>query len=422
MTRLPCWPDCLFGHVDITPENGVPLAGYVDRRGPSAGVQSRLEANLLLCEADGEPLVLIGLDTLFGSDVLRERLAAALAPRIADLCPRHVQLVASHTHYAPNLDPTKPRLGAFDEGYFAEVVERLSGCIVALLDEGAVTIDRCRRTTSRCAENIYRRRWTWVRERRSMRFRWQVAAAPDRRVAIDSTARVSTLLDTAGDVRLVFWSWPCHAVSRGQTNRVSADFPGVVRERLRARYGAGTVVVFLPGLCGDVRPRLTRSIPSLRELIAMPLARGFAPFDEAGHVRWCERVAAAVVPDGAHGTDETKATAGAQVRTHSLPLTDLRFGLDGDDRRLDCTRIVLPPVSLALINAEVCTGYADALEDVDHASGCGNAVHGYLPTDEQIAEGGYEVDGFAPLFALPGGYRPFISRTVKALFRRGALE
>jgi len=445
LTRLAAWPSCYVGHVDITPEGPLPLAGYKNRHGSSTGVHSSLEAGFLLCEAAGEPCLLIGLDTLFASEALRERLADALAPKVAGLAARHIQLVASHTHYAPSLDPTKPRLGEANEAYLDTVVMRLARCIVTAIDDGGITISHCRTTAAECAENVHRRRLTWVRQRRSLRFTKQVATAPNTRVAVDSMVRSSTLVDGEGATRLVLWSWPCHPVSRGQTSLVSADFPGVVRSRLRSQYGDDVVILYLPGLSGDVRPRQIQQSRSLRDVMNMPFARGFAPFDEDSHASWCARVAAAVADataesDGPVGLDgslevdgplelyvsgtpvDEITTVGANVDTRSLPLADIMVGLEDDTRSLDCTRIMLPPLSLALINAEVCAGYADTLDDVDHASGCVNSVHGYLPTDAQIAVGGYEVEGFAPLFSLSGRYRPGIARRISAFFRKSAAD
>lgn len=435
LTRLAAWPGCYVGHVDITPEGPLPLAGYKNRHGASTGVHSSLEAGFLLCEVAGEPCLLIGLDTLFGSEALRERLADALAPKVAGLAARHIQLVASHTHYAPSLDPTKPRLGEASEAYLDTVVMRLARRIVIAIDDGGITISRCRTKAAECTGNVHRRRLTWVRQRRSLRFMKQVATAPNTRVAVDSTVRSSALVDGEGATRLVLWSWPCHPVSRGQTSLVSADFPGVVRSRLRSQYGDDVVILYLPGLSGDVRPRQIQQSRSLRDVMNMPFARGFAPFDEDSHASWCARVAAAVadataesdVPveldgslevDGSGAPDDEITNVGAKVDTRSLPLADIMVGLDDDTRSLDCIRVMLPPLSLALINAEVCAGYADTLDDVDHASGCVNSVHGYLPTDEQIADGGYEVEGFAPLFSLSGRYRRGIAGLVGALFRK----
>jgi hypothetical protein len=38
-------------------------------------------------------------------------------------------------------------------------------------------------------------------------------------------------------------------------------------------------------------------------------------------------------------------------------------------------------------------------------AGCLDQTHCYLPTDEMIREGGYEVEGFRPLFNFKGHFR-----------------
>jgi hypothetical protein len=60
------------------------------------------------------------------------------------------------------------------------------------------------------------------------------------------------------------------------------------------------------------------------------------------------------------------------------------------------------------MGAETCSPYyallADLLPSRALLTGYADAVPLYLPVDSQIAEGGYEVDGFRDSFGLPGRF------------------
>lgn len=420
--RLDDWPCCRVATVDITPERRLPLAGYAFRGdAPASSVASALEANLLLTAVEGAPLLLVALDTLFGSEALREALASELDGTLPALTRERIQLIASHTHFAPSLDPLKPRLGAFDAGYFAACAERIGRAVRAALAEPACSAERFEAGRGRCTANVYRRLRTWIRERRSLRYRRAVAAAADPGVPIDHDVRVVRLADRDGRTLCLLWSWPCHAVSSDDPGAVSADFPGMVRGVLRELHGADLPVLYFPGFCGDIRPRSRRPRRSLKEWSAMPFARGFAPPGVATHADFAAALAAAVreadADRGAIGHGTADRAAGGSVSVGALPLTQLLAGLDRDDTRaLERVSIRLPPLGFELWNAEMCAGHGPhRVVDGSFPSGCANGVFGYLPTDAQIAEGGYEVDGFAPLFALEGRYRHAVERRVRAL-------
>src|SRR5262245_22029142 len=111
--------------VDITPGRSLELGGSWSRRGPvcSAGVDEALEANLLLLESADKRVILLSIDALMaGPD-----LANDLTQRAAKSgCPARTFALATHTHSAPMLDRSKPRLGQFDHHHYEGVLARLA--------------------------------------------------------------------------------------------------------------------------------------------------------------------------------------------------------------------------------------------------------------------------------------------------------
>ena len=85
-------------------------------------------------------------------------------------------------------------------------------------------------------------------------------------------------------------------------------------------------------------------------------------------------------------------------------------------------RLVLGPVTLIGINAETCFGWVERLgfknESAHEAvTGYVSSVFGYLPTPDQIPNGGYEVDGFVRAFEFKGNWKsePKIENLVKSV-------
>src|SRR5439155_1661109 len=104
------------GSVDITPDRPLPLAGYADRRGPSRGVADPLELNALLLRAPGQSVAILTADLLFVTAELKARLLEAVGAKLG-LDEASLLVAASHTHTAPAVDASKPRLGVCDAAY-----------------------------------------------------------------------------------------------------------------------------------------------------------------------------------------------------------------------------------------------------------------------------------------------------------------
>ena len=66
------------------------------------------------------------------------------------------------------------------------------------------------------------------------------------------------------------------------------------------------------------------------------------------------------------------------------------------------------------MNCEPANNYSNLLGNNCTVSGYAHGVFGYLPTDQQIQQGGYEVDGFMPYFGTKG---TFVKNTEKIVLR-----
>lgn len=400
-----------FLTVDITPARPAPLAGFAARTRAFTGIDAPLEANLAgFVDGGGQRVVLGSLDTLFVGTATHAAIADA-----AGLAPERLVLVATHTHNAPSLAPEVPRLGALDPAYRDMVVRRVADAI-RRLPAGPVAAGSAERLAP---YNVNRRKPAWVldypalRRERRLRFGREIALAPYRQGIVDRTLRCIVLRDGAGTVRAVVWSFACHANRYPRMDRVSPDFPGLVRDQLRARFGTGCAVLYLPGFAGSAIADIPVPVPrtvneALR--IALPFNPYVPWFTPDGFRAWGGKLATTAVACAEAARPAEAELEHRHARSapifHGTPeialdLVSLDFGPAGGVVAM--TGEVIgewgPILAPHLPPGRIATGYL-----------AGPCL--YVPTDAAVRAGGYEADRFRSLFDLDGTFIPDLDRTV----------
>lgn len=228
----------------VTPQPGVPMAGYMAREGTATGHRDSLEANLLLLAAGSERVLLVTMDMLAITDRLRAELSAALGQAL-DLSPDKIVLAASHTHSAPlgwvgTIHPVLP--GEFDATLIAALVEAIAAAASELTLQAA-NVTFAASKAAGLAANRHR---------------------PDG--PADPRVGVLRVQDAAGADLAVLFDFACHPTVLGPTNvEWSSDWVGVCRSVLRLSMGP-IPLLFLQGCSGDVSTRFTRLGDADRDL------------------------------------------------------------------------------------------------------------------------------------------------------------
>jgi hypothetical protein len=395
------------GSIDITPDRPVPLAGFADRLGPSDGVNDRLELNGLLLRMAGRAVAILTADLLFVTEPLKEQILAAVR-RHLPLDHASLLFAASHTHTAPSVDPSKPRLGACDSAYVSLVAARGAELLRRLAAAEGVPC-RLEYRSGIADHAINRRRPGWRLSWRHLPRRG-VLRAPNPLGPRDETLHLLTFTDLRDRAQVVLWSYACHPVGFPAKSCVSADYPGVVRHALRAALGTNLPVLFLQGFAGDIRPReLGPPTATARRLAQLIVGQLFTPFTEPEYGAWSgslARRAVEVARDRAC-VRQPLTPASAQVR---LPLRRLLSGAP-EGRTVTLQKVSFgPKLAIAAISAEPVADHGPAIRsrfgDVVLPVGYIDTVFGYLPTAQMLGERGYEDGGFMEVFGLKGSFRP----------------
>lgn len=408
-------------YVDLTPATAVPLWGFANRDGRSDGVADRIEANALaLADASGRTAIVMTFDALFVGSVLDARLRTYLT-QVHGVRPDDVLLLASHTHFAPGLDSSKPVLGQADPAYLDEV----SAQCEAMLDRLLAKPRRPMILSHGSADwdgGINRRRiWPLPFLGQGRRISWRTPVmAPNPRAPRDRRVRQWSLKSEKGDPIAILWSCACHPTGFPDRTCISSEYPGRARDFLRGTAGP-VPVLFLQGFAGDIRQRTPETRPYWRRS-AQALLHGpsFCGFDAAGWERWVADLCLALGKAVRAGDDRAEPLCG-DIRSSStaVPLSDLLD--EGDDRPVWMRRLSIGGrLDLWAVGAEPSAALADFLPkgEATVALGYLGDVFGYWPTAKQAAEGGYEGAGYLPAFGLTGRLRNSIDSTFQKMTRK----
>ncbi|MHB1654249.1 MAG: glucosamine-6-phosphate deaminase [Desulfitobacteriaceae bacterium] len=402
--------------VDITPQHPIPLAGFVHRHGHFEGVSHPLHAKVFLFQQSGDEgeirqILLVSADLIWwGTDrlpILRSRLKQEFG-----LSTSSIILHATHNHSGPQTSGLfTPSLGKLDLKYVQELEEKLvEGVRSTFQNLEPVTIER---GGGECDFSIHRRKV----------INGQMTMAPNPDGPTDPEVTVIRFLSNSGTIKALLVHYTCHAATTGD-NVVSSEFPGVAMDYVEEQLGGEIVAAYLQGFCGDVRPALIHNSAFYRgndkevcrlgqtlgnEVIC--IARG--PMQALLQSSLVSLTFRADLPFQELPTSEElhqKLTEeGIQAEWAELLMSypeRIRSSIP-----LEISWVQLAEgLSLLTANAEMVVHYGLLIKDKFSGQvlpvGYTNGMIGYVPTAEQIAEGGYEAKDSGLYFGLPA---PFAS-------------
>lgn len=243
--------------VDITPQNGTPMAGYYKFRAVE-GVLDPLYAKAIVVEQGGAAAALVVLDMVATNrDIVQA--ARELVRQQSGITPDRVMISATHTHSGPQL----PRGSLMDditrvhslEGtkYLKELPARIARSVREAKDKLAPA--RASAAVGKVEGIAFNRR---VLRQGSGQAIWQPRAInpsterPAGPVDKDLGLLVFDAAAAPATPLAAYVNFAMHPTSVGSGLRVSADYPGVLSRLLRQRHGADMVALFANGCCGNV--------------------------------------------------------------------------------------------------------------------------------------------------------------------------
>jgi len=243
-----------FARVDITPPKGAIMTG------PALPIakdtEDRLFAKAMVARSGGRTLAIVGMDLVKIRKDLAEE-ATRLAAERTGLDPRGILLCPTHNHSSPWV----PRGGPGNRKYLEEVPGRIAECIErahrdmrpARMKIGRSLVYRGlnnRRFVSKADGKVLN---NWLGKLDDLEAVPQVLGSEG---PIDPEMWVARFESTDGKVMGLLVNFTCHPNLRQRKDlrSWSADFPGVISEKLRELHGENVVTVFPQGASGNLNP------------------------------------------------------------------------------------------------------------------------------------------------------------------------
>jgi hypothetical protein len=322
-----------------------------------------------------------------------------------------VLIVATHTHSAPALEDTKPELGRRSDDHFASVKQKLVGSLSDLLKTPPQK-GKLAKGQTRIVNASVNRRLPWhlpQLTRGGLRFE-RTVLAPNEKGLVDP---LITALIIQGDTAAVVWHYTCHPTGFPE-EKISADYPGLVRNALRQRFGKDTTSIFLQGFAGDIRP--VSAAPTMR---LMPLIRRavqgprFYDMGMEDWLAWADIISNGVLSavDAAAPVEDGRLASG---RMASTTLDKLMAGANRN-RLVEMQHLDVLGERILAVSAEPLAGLRELCPQNSLLVGYSRDVFGYWPPDMEIGEGGYEVNGFKDWFAVPHPWQSGLDQVFSGL-------
>jgi neutral ceramidase len=409
MTDFTLWTGCAT--VDITPPEGIHMGGYWGRSSGATGIHDRLMAKALVWGREGTFSVLVTLDLVAVGPEWVQTLRQMVQTQFAIPAER-LMVCCSHTHAGPLTMPFRG-MGEVDSAYLTKVRTACAHVIKTALAALGPTAIGYTKIPVQLGIN-----------RRAQRAAVGSVGAQNRSGPVVPYVHVVRLTGVQGVVATLF-SHACHPVVLGNSNHsISGDFAGAAATWIEEQ--SGRPALFVNGACGDINPRITNGdfadVAALgRELGEAVWAAGDIlqrvsdPSPKKGQRTKIDLPLIEPPPPWRLGAEKMALQLKAEIKkirdgggdmwARKIPEARLEWAQALSEKmrngRVDTVQpfeiqvLDLAGIQLLGMEGEIFARYQLEIEaKYDQAILCGyaNGCVGYIPTADEYACGGYEID------------------------------
>jgi len=405
--------------LDITPTAAIRLAGFSNRKEVCTVVARPLNLRVWLFQQEQPEeaqVLLVQADLIWWGTAHVQAMKSRIADRWS-IPLDNILFHASHTHGGPQTTGEfSPDLAVADPSYITFLEQKVEQAIATAYEQlEEVTLEL---GTGACPGiGINRRKIV----------NGQVAFEPNPLGPHDEEVTVLHCRTMDNRTKGLLFHYTCHPTTTS-ANRVDAEYCGVAMEQLDQMFGEGASC-FLQGCCGNIRPYLERDgqfyngsdeeivragvalATAVADVVQRPMKR-LTTKQLTGAINQANLPFQAVSLDVSHAPedeDELAATWRRMKREGKLysqagPVLDIQLLQLADE------------FSLLAMNGEMVVEYGLWAKQQSPGLvplGYSNGMVGYVPTAQQIAEGGYEAATSGFVFSYPAQLDPVIETNIK---------
>ena len=394
---------------DITPPVGIAMGGYWGRRSGATHIRDRLMAKALVCGQGAARVALVAVDLVgLDADVVRGiREKIGLATGIEGAA---IMVCASHTHAGPLTFPFRG-MGRIESRYLEQVAAAVVEVVVAAAAD------------SRPGRLYYARPEVQIGINRREPDPQGTRIGQNPAGPVVPYAHVLRFVAADGTGATLF-NHACHPVVLGQDNlQISSDFAGAAARHIEEQ--TGDEALFVNGACGDVNPRIANGSVADVEALGRELGQAVlegrdaaVPLD-ASAISWAhERLDLPLQPPPSRWRAEVEQLKGhlrarlARLRPEfsrrssevskaqlEWAVAMCKWAQAGAERArvqpFEMQALALGELVFLGMEGEIFARYQLDLEAAHGPAvlcGFANGCIGYVPTADEYARGGYEID------------------------------
>jgi len=400
----------------VSPDNPVFLQGMAGDPRKATDVAHALSMQILLLEDENFTKLFWVSADLFGFDnEMVNAIRKAVEPW--GIPAEGIILNASHTHYVPGtMSQISPSVGPFYQDYAQKIIQ----LIIQQLPKLYASLQE--------ASLYHGHTEVQIGMNRRIEKEGKFVFGPNANGFYLKHTPFLVIEFAQPQRRIVVVNHGCHPTGLGQEEMVSADFPGYMRDAIKST-GAADGVMFFQGAAGDIK-----------EAIESDGNRQFCTNSEEAKVNG-ERLAAKVIESLQDPLQSVTGTLSGAIKTVQMPIKsppDVRLLEEIiADKEISPliqkwahtylpaikqgkfpkkipmeTQLVSMGDQLKLITfqgepvAELAQNVRSLTQNPESTFilGYSNGIVGYLPTDNMIQEGGYEVESSHLVYLAPSGF------------------
>lgn len=400
--------------LDITPKEATFLAGFAHRTQRATEVEQKLYVKTFIIQKDERDILFIIADLIWWDEKFVKSLLDIIAVEYS-IPSEQVCFHATHNHSGPQTSSKfSKQLGELSKRYLRFLRDRvLTSIELAINDMEKVSMELGKGSSEL---GVYRRK----------KVNGKIKMKPNTNVPVDNDLTVISFINIKKKTKAAWIHYSCHPTTT-DANVISSEFVGVCCEEIEGIYSNATVA-FLQGFCGDIRPNLVKADQFYR-----------------GEIKDMKKIGKQFTSDVIDVMKSGKTASFKGMTVCKRKEVSLRFNDDNvsspDSESLakewpDLVKKNLlkgytlifqyiqlsDDISFLTCNAELVQAYSFFVKKINKnllPLGYSNGMIGYIPTKEQLTEGGYESVDSTFYFGYPStvaeDMEDEIKQTLKAI-------
>ena len=395
------------GSIDIRYPGEMIASGHSSDKSIRNNYDGSVEVNFIVLISEDIDIYLIQIDTLYVDNLLKNNLQKRFK---RSGVPVELICVSSHSHSLPGIDPSKKLLGDYYEKYLNFIEQKIINEINIHLKD-LKTEDVFFSNYKTFSQLSIGRRGSKSKKNFSLfNLRNTVPDFSELGANIELTCFFG---EHCKDIIAIIWTFPAHPVLYPNNDKFSADFPGHVRKLLRRDLGNDQIpILYLPGCTGDRRPMLQSKIRQ-KNILDLIVGQPFEEWSIEEYFKYCESLKSEIYKMIVDNKNRHKTQlVSASYKSVKIPLEDIGITNQFEDSLIVELLSFNTYLKYAFLNCEPSYKYHNLFGKECTVTGYSSGVFGYLPTDTQVSEGGYEVDGFMSFFHTSGKFYKPLEKTI----------